>query len=216
MEYYSTLRTRLIDGLKQRGYIQSDVVEKAMRSVPREKFIPSSRIKKAYYDQPLDIGNGQTISAPHMVAIMTEAMNLSNGQKVLEIGTGSGYHAAVVASIIGKNGVVYSLERFEDLAEVSQQRLKETGFNNVKVMVSDGSEGLDEFAPYDRIYVTCSSPKVPQPLKNQIRIDGKIVIPVGRITAELLVLTRTEQGFETVSHGGCAFVPLVGKYGFND
>ena len=211
---YSNLRTRLIDGLKKQGYVKSNKVEKAMRDVSREKFVPPERKKRAYSDQPLDIGDDQTISAPHMVSIMTEALDLSSGQKVLEIGTGSGYHAAVVASIIGKKGMVYSVERFERLAQISQKRVLDEGFDNVKVIVGDGSEGLDDFAPYDRIYVTCSAPNVPQPLKEQVCIGGRIVIPVGRITGELLVLTRTEKGFEIVSHGGCAFVPLVGTYGF--
>lgn len=211
---YSNLRKQLIDGLKKHGYIRSEKVEVAMRSVPREKFVSSGYERRAYLDQPLDIGNGQTISAPHMVAIMSETLDLSLGQKVLEIGTGSGYHAAVVASIIGKKGMVYSVERFEGLAKRSQQRLKEAGVDNVKIVVGDGSEGLFSFAPYDRIYVTCSAPDVPQPLKDQIRIGGKIVIPVGHISGELLVLTKRKDGFETVSKGGCAFVPLVGKYGF--
>jgi protein-L-isoaspartate(D-aspartate) O-methyltransferase len=211
---YSNLREQLIDGLKKRGYIQSVKVEVAMRSVPREKFVFPGNERRAYLDQPLDIGNGQTISAPHMVAIMTEALDLSSGHNVLEIGTGSGYHAAVVASIIGKKGTVYSVERFEGLANRARQRLKDAGVNNVRIVVGDGSEGLFKFASYDRIYVTCSSPDVPQPLKDQVKIGGKIVIPVGHISGELLVLNKKKDGFETVSKGGCAFVPLVGKYGF--
>lgn len=207
-------RERLVEGLKQQGYIQSDAVWDAMLSVPREAFLPKEKESVAYVDRPLDIGNGQTISAPHMVAIMTEAMKLSRGQKVLEIGTGSGYHAAVVASIVGPHGHVYSVERFSDLAKIAKQRLESAGITTVTVVVGDGSLGLTEFSPYDRIYVTCSSPDVPEPLKQQVGPNGKIVIPVGRMISDLLVLTKKEDGFHQSSKGGCAFVPLIGKYGF--
>jgi protein-L-isoaspartate(D-aspartate) O-methyltransferase len=207
-------RKHLVEALKDQGYIQSTDVETAMDSVPREAFIPKKKESVAYVDKPLDIGSGQTISAPHMVAIMTEAMDLSIGQKVLEIGTGSGYHAAVVASVIGNEGIVYSVERFPQLASNAQKRLKDAGIDNVTVVVSDGSKGLPEFAPYDRIYVTCSSPNVPDPLKQQVKENGKIVIPVGRVLSDLQVLTKKKDKFSYVSKGGCAFVPLIGKYGF--
>ncbi|MBS3778599.1 MAG: protein-L-isoaspartate O-methyltransferase [Candidatus Thermoplasmatota archaeon] len=213
---FSEKRKRLVDGLKKQGYIRSNTVERGMLSVPRELFIPKEKKTFAYVDRPIDIGNNQTISAPHMVAIMTEVMQLSSGQQVLEIGTGSGYHAAVVSSIVGKQGHVYSIERFENLAEVARQRLKKSNVENVSVVVGDGSLGLDEFAPYDRIYVTCSAPSVPDPLKKQVSVGGRIIIPVGRITGQLLVLTKEKTGFHETSYGGCAFVPLIGKYGFDD
>lgn len=214
MDFYSK-RKKLVESLKQYGYIRSKVVEQAFLSIPRELFVPEHKHHLAYVDRPLDIGNGQTISAPHMVAIMTEAMNLSSGQNVLEVGTGSGYHAAIVSHIIGEHGHVYSIERFQDLAEKARQRLKDAHIHNVSVVIGDGSLGLEKFAPYDCIYVTCSAPSVPTPLKEQIGIDGKIIIPVGRITGELLVITKDENGFHQKSYGGCAFVPLIGKYGFD-
>jgi len=207
-------RKRLVEDLKRQGYVHSKSVEKALLSISREHFVPENKKQVAYIDRPLDIWNNQTISAPHMVAIMTEAMNLILGQRVLEIGTGSGYHAAVVSKMIGNNGHLYSIERFEKLAERARQHLQEEGIDNVTVIVGDGSLGLEEHAPYDCIYVTCSAPTIPPPLKDQIRIGGRIVIPVGRVVGELLILMRTKNGFQKKSYGGCAFVPLIGKYGF--
>jgi protein-L-isoaspartate(D-aspartate) O-methyltransferase len=213
---FSEKRKRLVEGLKQRGYVRSPAVEKAMLSVPREVFIPERKKAVAYVDRPIDIGSGQTISAPHMVAIMTEVMQLSSGQNVLEVGTGSGYHAAVVSQIVGKQGHVYSVERYEHLAEVARQRLKKSNIENVSVVMGDGSLGLEEFAPYNCIYVTCSAPSVPDPLKNQVCVGGRIVIPIGQVTGELMVLTKEKTGFYEKSYGGCAFVPLIGKYGFDE
>ena len=211
---FSINRKKLVEDLKRQGYIRSKSIENAMLSVPRERFVPENKKQVAYIDSPLDIGNNQTISAPHMVAIMTEAMNLSNGQRVLEIGTGSGYHAAVVSKIIGNDGHLYSIERFEELAKRAQRQLKEEGIENVIIIVGDGSMGLDEYAPYDCIFVTCSAPSIPPPLKDQIKIGGRIVIPVGRVVGELIILIKTKNGFRKESSCGCAFVPLIGKYGF--
>jgi len=207
-------RKKLVKDLKRQGYIHSKSVEDSMLSVSRERFVPDNVKRVAYIDHPLDIGNNQTISAPHMVAIMTEAMNLSLGQCVLEIGTGSGYHAAVVSKVIGNNGHLFSIERFEELAENARQHLRQEGVNNVTVIVGDGSLGLEEHAPFDCIYVTCSAPTIPPPLKDQVRIGGRIVIPVGRVIGQLFILVRTKNGFQKESHCGCAFVPLIGKYGF--
>ena len=211
---YSDLREQLVKDLKTQGYICSSQVEQAMLSVPRELFVPVEKRKLAYVDQPLDIGFNQTISAPHMVSIMCEALELRPGMKVLEIGTGSGYHAAVVSCIVGEKGKVYSVERFSELAKQAKKNLKNAGNRTVSVLVKDGSLGLDQFAPYDRIYVTCSAPDVPLSLKNQVCLGGKIVIPVGRVLSDLIVLTRNENGFDTISKGGCSFVPLIGEQGF--
>ena len=211
---YSDLRKQLVKDLKKQGYLFSPGVEEAMFSVPRELFVPSEKRKFAYADQPLEIGFGQTISAPHMVAIMCEALDLIPGMKVLEIGTGSGYHAAVVSSIIGKQGQVYSIERFSELADQAEKKLRSARIKNVTVIKKDGSLGLEQFAPYDRIYVTCSAPDVPSSLKNQICLGGKIVIPIGKVLSKLKVLTRTNKGFDTINKCSCAFVPLIGKQGF--
>jgi len=164
-------------------------------------------------DTPLDIGNGQTISAPHMVAIMCEALDIKKGQKILEIGTGSGYHAAIVAQLVGTTGTVYTIERFESLATTAKHNLEEIKCPNVIVEIGDGSCGLPAHQPYDRIYVTCAAPDIPQPLIDQLQDPGKLLIPVGDMFCELTILQKEKQK-QTIHHlGGCVFVPLVGRYG---
>ncbi|HDD57373.1 MAG TPA: protein-L-isoaspartate O-methyltransferase [Thermoplasmatales archaeon] len=207
-------RKLLIDRLVEHGYIKSEKVKKALLSVPRELFVSDDLKDYAYADTPLEIGNGQTISAPHMVAIMCETLDLKEGQKVLEIGSGSGYHAAVVAKIIGEKGHVYSIERITELAERARENLKRAGIDNVTVITGDGSLGLPEYAPYDRIYVTCAAPSIPEPLKEQLMEGGIIVIPVGRMFSTLTRGVKIKGKLKTEDLGGCAFVPLVGKYGY--
>lgn len=208
-------RKKLVEKLKKEGRIKSWEVEKAFLNIPRENFIPSALESHAYYDTPLEIGHNQTISAPHMVAIMAEAIDLKKGQKILEIGAGSGYHAAIIAEIIGEKGHVYSVERIKKLAEIAEKNLKKTNIRNVKVEVGDGSLGLSEYAPYDRIYVTCASPGIPDPLIEQLKDDGKLLIPVGKRICQLKLLEKKpEEKIESNDLGGCAFVPLVGKHGF--
>lgn len=212
---YSVERKRLVQILKKEGRITTKGVENAMVSIPRELFIPDHKRSYAYMDRPLDIGNGQTISAPHMVAIMSEELHLKRDQKVLEIGAGSGYHAAIVASIVGSKGKVYSVERISSLAEKARENLRHVGVSNVEVIVGDGSLGLNDYAPYDRIYVTCAAPDVPTPLIQQLTIDdGQLLIPVGEMICELKRITKMGESLKTESLGGCAFVPLIGQYGF--
>lgn len=148
---FKTNREQLVNRLMREGYIKSDNVKKAFLAVPRENFVPEPLKMQAYVDRPLEIGNGQTISAPHMVAIMCEALDIKNGQKILEIGAGSGYHAAIVSQIVGKTGHVYTIERFENLAKRARENLKNTNITNVTVDVGDGSEGLKTYEPYNRI-----------------------------------------------------------------
>jgi len=212
---YTVLRTRLVQRLKKEGRITNQDVEDAFLSIPRELFIPQSKRSYAYVDTPLDIGNGQTISAPHMVAIMVEELLLEKGQKVLEIGAGSGYHAAIVASIIGPGGNVYSIERISSLATTAKENLYHAGISNVEVIIGDGSMGLETYAPYDRIYVTCAAPVVPKPLIEQLTIDnGVLLIPVGEMICELQRIIKTTTDLKKEYLGGCAFVPLIGKYGY--
>ncbi len=156
----NTSREQLVNRLFKEGYIKTDTVKKAFLKVPREEFIPEYLKMQAYIDRPLEIGNNQTISAPHMVAIMCEALNIQKGQKILEIGTGSGYHAAIVSQLAGEKGHVYTIERFENLAKRAENNLRHTGITNVTVKVGDGSEGLKKYEPYDRIYVTCAAPEI--------------------------------------------------------
>lgn len=200
-------RERLIDGLIQRGYLSTTRVIKAMRAVPREIFVPEWEKEHAYLDTPLEIGKGQTISAPHMVAIMCEALDLDEGQKILEIGSGSGYHVAVVAKIIGR-GKIYSIERFHSLVKRAERNLNKTGIKNVMVIEGDGSCGLPKYSPYDRIYVTCAAPSIPEPLINQLKKGGKLLIPVGEVFSRLILLEKNEK-IRKKDLGGCAFVPLI-------
>ena len=206
-------RKNLVELLKREGRIKSKEIEKAFLEIPREKFISSIFEQYAYSDTPLEIGKGQTISAPHMIAIMCEELDLKKGQKILEIGTGSGYHAAIVAKIIEPKGHVYTIERHRNLAEKAKLNLKNINIKNVTVEIGDGSEGLTKYAPYDRIYVTCSAPTIPQPLIKQLKDPGKMLIPVGGIICTLYLLEKNNGKIKKENYGGCAFVPLIGKYG---
>jgi protein-L-isoaspartate(D-aspartate) O-methyltransferase len=210
---YEQERERLVTNLCREGYIKTERVKHAFLTIPREAFIPDSLKNYAYVDTPLDIGQGQTISAPHMVAIMCESLDIKDDQKILEIGTGSGYHAAIVAKLVGETGHVYTIERFESLAKKATENLNQIDITNVIVEVGDGSCGLPSYQPYDRIYVTCAAPKIPQPLIDQLQDSGKLLVPIGDKYCELILLEK-EKG-KTVVHrlGGCVFVPLIGKYG---
>jgi len=210
---YEQEREQLVTYLYREGYIKTERVKQAFLTVPREAFIPASLKKYTYVDTPLDIGQGQTISAPHMVAIMCESLDIKDDQKILEVGTGSGYHAAIVAQLVGETGQVYTIERFESLAKKAKKDLKQIGITNVIVEVGDGSCGLPFYQPYDRIYVTCAAPYIPQPLIDQLQDSGKLLVPIGDKYCELILLEK--QKGKSVMHqlGGCVFVPLVGKYG---
>ena len=210
-------RERLVDGLADRGYVTAPAVLSAMKAVRRHLFVPERNRPDAYDDRPLDIGEGQTISAPHMVGIMAEKLCLSPGQTVLEIGGGSGYHAAVVAHIVGPEGHVYSVERIASLAERARRSLEEAGYSKtVTMVVGDGTLGLPEHAPYDRIFVAAASPGIPPPLFEQLREGGKMLVPVGDVyLGQELVMVEKKNGRPvTTEHGGCVFVPLIGAHGF--
>ena len=207
-------RDILITSLKREGQIKTKIVEKAFLNVQREKFVPELLKKHAYVDTPLEIGNGQTISAPHMVAIMCETIDIKKGQTILEIGTGSGYHAAIVSKIVGEKGHVYTIERFSSLAKKAKKTLENANIKNVTVEVSDGSNGLPQYAPYERIYVTCASPKIPIPLLEQLKDPGKMLVPVGRFICQLELIEKKEGRTTSKDICGCAFVPLIGKHGF--
>ena len=184
-----------------------------MAAVPRERFVPPDVRDIAYDDTPLHIGHGQTISAPSMVAIMCSVLDVRQGQKVLEVGTGFGYHAAIL-SLLAKPGTVHTVERIPELAEHARGLLKELGYDNVVVTAGDGSEGLPAFAPYDRISVAAAAPEVPAPLVDELADGGRMVIPVGRYMQELMLVEKAGGRVSTVPRGGVAFVPLLGKFGF--
>jgi protein-L-isoaspartate(D-aspartate) O-methyltransferase len=205
---FTAARMRLVDRLVRQGYAERDSTEAALRAVPRHAFVPAKHRASAYADRPLDIGNGQTISAPHMVAMMTDLLGLERGHRVLEIGTGCGYHAAVTAEIVGP-GNVYSVEYDADLAAESRERLARLGYD-VAVRQGDGHEGWAAHAPYDRAYVTCSPQTIPRAVVDQVEPGGRIVSPEGDRTQRLVVLERTETGVERTTHGRVRFVPMRG------
>jgi protein-L-isoaspartate(D-aspartate) O-methyltransferase len=213
-----TRRDRLVDKLLNQGYIRTENVKDAMLHVPREEFIPPENRAYAYADQPLPIGSGQTISAPHMVAMICEKLDLTEDMKVLEIGTGFGYNAAVVAELLGSEGHLFTIERLESLAEQSRDNLERTGYSDkVTVITGDGTLGYPEEAPYDRIYATASAPEIPEPLKEQLKIGGKLILPVGSIDyfQELVCVERiSTDEFKTRRLGGVVFVPMIGEHGW--
>jgi protein-L-isoaspartate(D-aspartate) O-methyltransferase len=207
-------RERLIQSLRMKHRDISDKVFDAMDRVPRHMFVHRNEQRYAYSDQPLSIGEGQTISAPHMVAIMCNLLELEPGHNVLEVGGGCGYHAAVMAELVRPGGHVYTIERIQSLGEFARQNLRAVGYEDVTVLIKDGSQGLPEFVPYDRISVACCAPEIPDILIEQLKIGGKMVIPIGEYMQELYLVTRSN-GITKKPKGGVIFVPLVGKYGFN-
>jgi protein-L-isoaspartate(D-aspartate) O-methyltransferase len=201
-------RTRMVtEQIEARG-VKDPATLGAMRTVPRQAFVPASSGADAYGDHPLPIGHGQTISQPYIVAFMTEALGLKKGATVLEVGTGSGYQAAVLAQIADR---VYSVEILPALAEEARARLDRLGYRNVQVRVGDGYQGWPEAGPFDGIIVTAAAPRVPDPLKAQLKDGGRLVIPVGDESQELMVVTRRGDTFEERRILPVRFVPMTGK-----
>ena len=221
-EGFRGAREQAVDRLITAGYLSSHAVIRAMRTVPREAFLPASLRTSAYVDTPLPIGHQQTISALHMVAMMAEALNLEKGQEVLEIGCGSGYHAAVVAEVVAqrtgkRRGHVYSIEFVPELARSARDKLQRAGYEEwVTVIQGDGSIGYAEHAPYDRILVTAAAPSIPRPLIEQLKDGGVLVIPVGDryYFQELVRIKKAGGQLVRESLGGVAFVPLRGEHGW--
>ena len=223
---FASARERLVDGLVSRGLIERDSTADALRTVPRHEFVPEEHRDQAYVDQPLPIGAGQTISAPHMVAIMTDLLGLDPGDHVLEIGTGCGYHAAVTAEVVGAKadearrgrnesadeaaptGRVDSVEYHEELADEARGRFDRLGYD-VAVRVGDGNDGWPEHAPYDAAYLTCAPEQLPRAVVEQVRPGGVVVGPVGSGRQRLVRLRRFADGsVEREDHGGVRFVPM--------
>ncbi len=196
-----------------RGISDKKVID-AMLKIPREKFIEKKFYPEAYNDHPLPIEEGQTISQPFIVALMTELLQLTNTEKVLEIGTGSGYQTAILAELSKE---VYPVERYPTLFNKAKNVLDGLGYKNVFLFNLDGTEGLKEHSPFDRIIVTAASDKIPQPLIEQLKESGKLVIPVGnRISQDLIVAEKINGKLEIKNCGGVTFVPLIGKYGITE
>ena len=200
-------RRNLIVQLESQG-INSKTVLDAMLKVPRHEFVPSSLRHMAYQNRPLPIGHDQTISQPFIVGYMTEAASVAPGEKVLEIGTGSGYQAAVLAELAKE---VYTIEIIPELAEGARSVLRELGYKNVQVKTGNGYEGWPEHAPFDAIVVTAAPDKVPQVLVNQLELRGKMVIPVGSTFQEMVIITRDESGVVERRTIPVRFVPMTGK-----
>jgi protein-L-isoaspartate(D-aspartate) O-methyltransferase len=201
-------REELIDRLETHGRVTDEATLDALRAVPRHEFVPESKRGSAYENRPLPIGEGQTISAPHMVGIMTDLLDLEPGDDVLEIGTGCGYHAAVTAEVVGADHV-YSVEYQESLARDARRRLDELGYGDVSVRTGDGKEGWPENAPYDRAYLTCAAPDFPDAVVEQVRPGGLLLAPIGTGRQTLIRARRRADGsLDREDHGGVRFVEL--------
>lgn len=211
---FGSLRRRMVaNQLRPRG-IRDERLLAAMEEIPRHLFVPAHLASRSYEDGPLQIGEGQTISQPYIVAEMTQALRLSGTEKVLEIGTGSGYQTAILCRLAGE---VVTVERIASLLEKAREVLLGPDTGNVRFRVGDGTMGVPEEAPFQRIIVTAAAPKVPAPLFEQLAEDGIMVIPVGERWEQDLLRVRKEKGrmrMETL--GGCRFVPLIGQCGFHE
>jgi protein-L-isoaspartate(D-aspartate) O-methyltransferase len=205
----------LVEYLSAYGYLRSKNVIEAMQSVDRAFFVSDDMREYAYEDIPLRIAGSQTISAPHMVAMMCEAAELKEGQKVLEIGAGSGYSACVISKIT--KAKVISVERVKELVEFARKNLERANCKSVVVISGDGTLGYPEEAPYDRIIVTAGAPSPPQPLIDQLKEGGKLIIPLGsRYSQDLMRITKKGNSTQEENLGGCVFVPLIGKYAWEE
>jgi protein-L-isoaspartate(D-aspartate) O-methyltransferase len=205
-------KTMIERQLRARG-ISDPRVLAAMLEVPRHVFVDEALQDEAYDDNPLPIGDGQTISQPYMVAVMTELLELKGNESVLEIGTGSGYQAAILSRLCGW---VFTVERIRKLSERARQAITECGFRNVSFLVADGTKGWPAHAPYDGIIVTAGAPGVPDVLIEQLTDGGRLVIPVGdRFSQTLKRIVKTGRGLKTENHTGCRFVDLIGEHGWS-
>jgi protein-L-isoaspartate(D-aspartate) O-methyltransferase len=199
--------------LKARGIFDERVLA-AFSGVPREDFVTFDLRDHAYEDRPLTIGCSQTISQPYIVASMLQAAELRPADRVLEIGTGSGYQTALLAEMVSS---VISIERHSDLAQIARERLSRLGYTNVEIVIADGTLGYPPKAPYDAILVSAAAPQIPQMLAQQLAIGGRMVVPVGhRDLQDLILVRKDEQGLRHIRLDGCAFVPLIGEEGFQE
>lgn len=211
---FASERARMLEKqLRRRGVSDLGVLA-AMESVRREEFVPDELRQRAYEDAPLPIGEGQTISQPYIVAAMTAALRLTGKERVLEIGTGSGYQAAVLSRMAK---IVFTVESRSELASAAASRLELLGYSDAHVHCGDGTHGLPEFAPFDAILVAAAAPAVPAPLRAQLAEGGRLIMPVGDAdNQELLYIERQGTSFLTRSLEGCRFVPLIGYYGWKE
>ncbi|MGI8640555.1 MAG: protein-L-isoaspartate(D-aspartate) O-methyltransferase [Pyrinomonadaceae bacterium] len=212
---YEIPQGRMIEKLRGHYKICDERVLEVMREIPRHFFVPEALKAQAYKDNALPISNNQTISQPFIVARMTELLELDPQSKVLEIGAGSGYQTAVLAQLAR---MIYAIERVPNLARQAQERLQKLGINNVTLRCADGTNGWEVHAPFDGILVAAGSPATPEPLLQQLKTGGRLVIPIGQDqkSQKLIRVTRTPRGFQTEDFGACAFVPLIGEHGWQN
>jgi protein-L-isoaspartate(D-aspartate) O-methyltransferase len=211
---YAALRHRMVEEQLRRRGIEGKSLLKAMHTIPRHLFVPLAQRPFAYCDGPLPIGSDQTISQPYMVARMTELLSLDSASRVLEIGTGSGYQTAVLAELAGQ---IWTVERLPELADRAEKLLRELGYSNIHVISGDGTLGLMEAAPFDAILVTAGGPRVPDSLRTQLAIGGRMVIPVtAGHSYQLLLIERLDKAYRETTVLRCAFVPLIGAEGYQE
>ena len=212
-QQFAIPRERMVARLRDHYSIRDGNVLEAMRTVPRHLFVPEALQGRAYGDHALPISANQTISQPYIVARMSELLELDDESRVLEIGAGSGYQTAVLAKLAAQ---VYAIERIADLAREAQARIRQLGIYNATVKCFDGTLGWSAHAPYDAILVGAGGPDIPEPLVAQLKIGGRLVIPVGELreAQRLIRIIKSEKGYTEEDHGACAFVPLVGQHGW--
>lgn len=210
---FEILRGNMVKRLREHYKIRDERVLDVMNRLPRHLFVPEAIKHQAYKDNALPISSNQTISQPFIVARMTELLELTPNSRVLEIGAGSGYQTAILASLAGK---IFAIERIPNLAKDAQERLQKLGIHNVTLRCADGTNGWEVYAPFDGILVAAGSPEIPEPLLQQIKPGGKLVIPIGQDpkTQNLIRVTRVPGGFQTEDFGACSFVPLIGEHGW--
>lgn len=210
---YEIPRARLVEHLRSHYKIADERVLSAMNTVPRHMFVSDALRAQAYKDNALPIAGGQTISQPYIVARMTELLELKGLERVLEIGSGSGYQTAMLATLARK---VFAVERLASLAAEAKERLMRLGYRNISYRTADGTTGWEVYAPFDAILVAAGGPGIPEPLVQQLEIGGRMVIPIGQDqkTQNLVRITRTEKDYQTENCGPCAFVPLIGEHGW--
>lgn len=206
---------KLVKHLISSGVLKTPRIIEAFLNVPRHLFVPPEQLPYAYHDVALPTYKGQTISQPYTVAFMTELLEPREGDKILEVGAGSGWQAAILGYVVGSKGKVITIEIDEDLVEFARRNLRKVGIKNVEVVHGDGSVGYEKEAPYDRIIVTAACPDVPRPLIEQLKVGGRLVAPVGSMFGQrMLLLEKDKDGIRKSFHGSFVFVPLKGKYGF--
>jgi len=210
---YNEALNDLINFLKNSRFLNDKNVELAFRNIPRHEFVPTSELDYAYYDEPLPIMKKQTISQPRVVSRMSEWLDVHDGQKILEIGTGSGWQTAILSYLVG-TGTVYSIDIHSSLVKFARENLEKLGIDNAHVILGDGSVGYSKESPYDRIIITAACSEIPLPLFDQLSEDGLIIAPVGDSFQSLILLQKTSKGIKEIrNQPNYVFVPLLGKFG---